>query len=61
MRKADDAGAEELPFPDRADFEPGFDPSAPIDCEICGAVMRYLAGCKIVCDNCGYRRDCSDP
>jgi rubrerythrin len=29
-------------------------------CERCGAVM-YDHHCKIVCPNCGYKRDCSDP
>lgn len=30
------------------------------DCECCGSVM-YDHNCKIVCPNCGYKRDCSDP
>jgi hypothetical protein len=30
------------------------------DCEACGAEMFGLH-CKLVCPNCGYRRDCSDP
>ncbi len=30
------------------------------DCEACGAEM-YGLHCKLVCPNCGYRRDCSDP
>jgi rubrerythrin len=30
------------------------------DCEICGSEM-YGLHCKLVCPNCGYRRDCSDP
>jgi hypothetical protein len=30
------------------------------DCEICGSEMFGLH-CKLVCPNCGYRRDCSDP
>lgn len=30
------------------------------DCEVCGARMFGLH-CKLVCPNCGYRRDCSDP
>lgn len=46
---------------DRADFDPTFDPRAPIECEMCGSEMRYIAACKILCTNCGYRRDCSDP
>lgn len=46
---------------DRADFDPRFDPSAPIGCEVCGHEMRYTASCKIQCGVCGYKRDCSDP
>jgi hypothetical protein len=30
------------------------------DCEVCGEEMFGLH-CKLVCPNCGYRRDCSDP
>jgi hypothetical protein len=30
------------------------------DCELCGVEMFGLH-CKLVCPNCGYRRDCSDP
>ena len=30
------------------------------ECELCGAEM-YGLHCKLVCPNCGYRRDCSDP
>ena len=29
-------------------------------CELCGTAM-YDHNCKIVCPNCGYKRDCSDP
>ena len=46
---------------DRADFDPHFDPKAPVVCEICGGVMRYTAACKLACGNYGYKRDCSDP
>lgn len=36
-------------------------PDAPTDeCEVCGTEM-YGLHCKIVCPNCGYKRDCSDP
>ena len=45
----------------RADYDPAFDPAAPIVCERCGAVMHYTHNCRIVCDRCGYTRDCSDP
>ena len=30
------------------------------ECELCGAEIFSLH-CKLVCPNCGYRRDCSDP
>ncbi len=29
-------------------------------CDICGAQMRDIH-CKLICPNCGYTRDCSDP
>ncbi len=30
------------------------------ECELCGTEMFGLH-CKLICPNCGYRRDCSDP
>lgn len=33
---------------------------APQQCERCGHEM-YDRHCKVVCPNCGYLRDCSDP
>lgn len=39
-------------------------PEAPspvlVECELCDTQM-YGLHCKLVCPNCGYRRDCSDP
>lgn len=35
-------------------------PPAVHHCECCGARM-FDHSCKIVCPNCGYKRDCSDP
>lgn len=29
-------------------------------CDLCGSPMRE-SHCKLVCDQCGYIRDCSDP
>ena len=46
---------------DRADFDPNYDPEAPVICELCGSEMRYTGACKLLCGNCGYKRDCSDP
>lgn len=40
---------------------PAPEPDAPrIVCERCGTVM-FDRHCKVVCPNCGYLRDCSDP
>lgn len=46
---------------DRADYDPSYDPNAPVHCEVCGAEMYYTASCKLRCPRCGYTRDCSDP
>ena len=35
------------------------EPSGEV-CEVCSSEM-YGLHCKLVCPNCGYRRDCSDP
>ena len=29
-------------------------------CDLCGYPMRE-SQCKLICDQCGYMRDCSDP
>jgi len=29
-------------------------------CDICGA-PTYEVRCKVICNRCGYTRDCSDP
>lgn len=34
--------------------------SREAECEVCGH-ETYGLHCKILCPNCGYRRDCSDP
>ena len=47
--------------PDRVDFDPEYEPNAPILCDICGSIMEYTASCRIICPNCGFTRDCSDP
>ena len=50
----------------RRPVEDARQPGPPIDirdlqeCEACGTKM-YGLHCKIVCPNCGYKRDCSDP
>jgi predicted RNA-binding Zn-ribbon protein involved in translation (DUF1610 family) len=30
-------------------------------CDLCGFLLAVEHHCKIVCPNCGYTRDCSDP
>ena len=39
-----------------------FEARGPVreECELCGSEMFGLH-CKLICTNCGYRRDCSDP
>lgn len=46
---------------DRADYDPAYDPGAPVQCEVCDGEMFYTAACKLKCPRCGYTRDCSDP
>lgn len=29
-------------------------------CDLCGAEMQNFH-CELICPNCGYRRDCTDP
>jgi hypothetical protein len=41
-------------LPSTPDHEPVF------FCDLCGSVMLNLH-CKLVCERCGYKRDCSDP
>lgn len=63
-RPADPPAPPAAPRPaeaDRVDFDPSYDPAAPVHCEVCGAEMHYTGACKLMCGNCGYRRDCSDP
>lgn len=47
------------PVPDARPFVKREIPSVH-ECELCGTTM-YDHNCKIVCPNCGYKRDCSDP
>jgi hypothetical protein len=47
------------PPPAQPLFQPREVPKEHV-CELCGTVM-YDHSCKIVCPNCGYKRDCSDP
>lgn len=54
-------GAEGSGAVDRADYDPAYDPGAPVRCEVCGGEMFYTAACKLECPRCGYTRDCSDP
>lgn len=46
---------------DRADYDPEDRTDQHVECEVCGGVMLYAAGCKLRCRRCGYTRDCSDP
>ena len=51
---------QEPPRP-RAGARPAADDDPPPRvCELCGGTA-YERHCKILCLNCGYQRDCSDP
>ena len=54
-------GASEAGHPRAPGEEEGgrLDPEGPT-CDICGRPMLDRH-CKLICLNCGYRRDCSDP
>ncbi len=39
---------------------PGYSKRDDLRCEICGSRMIERQ-CKILCLNCGFTRDCSDP
>ena len=55
--------AREEPTPEGSTAGPG-DTPRPDDevfyCDLCGNVMLNLH-CKLICERCGYKRDCSDP
>jgi uncharacterized Zn finger protein (UPF0148 family) len=36
------------------------DPESRVSCDICGSPM-IERHCRLICLNCGYTRDCSDP
>lgn len=46
-----------VPEEHREDMRPQ---PAHMVCDICGGPVEEIH-CKIVCVNCGYQRDCSDP
>lgn len=59
-RPAEVAATPPAPPPAQASpFRPREVPKEHV-CECCGTRM-YDHNCKIVCPNCGYKRDCSDP
>ena len=47
-----------LPKEHREDMRPT--PQNAATCDLCGGPVEEHH-CKIVCMNCGYQRDCSDP
>ena len=53
LRKMDEEGAQQ------AQTTEALKPSGE-ECEVCSTKM-YGLHCKLICPNCGYRRDCSDP
>jgi ribosomal protein L37E len=59
-RPAPPAPPDPVPPPARTRFFEKREIPTVHECELCGTVM-YDHNCKIVCPNCGYKRDCSDP
>ena len=53
MREGDEEKAKQ-------DARPATQDARREECEVCGSEMFGLH-CKLICPNCGYRRDCSDP
>ena len=61
-----DANSPEAPTPDREiapkvsqqHKQPSTEPE--YHCDLCGAAMQEWH-CRIICNACGYQRDCSDP
>jgi len=47
---------------DEPDAAPTGDPTSEeiYYCDLCGAAMLNVH-CKLTCERCGYKRDCSDP
>jgi hypothetical protein len=45
------------PYPPKDDAQPDLDQVE--DCPLCDG-PRYGVHCKVICENCGYREDCSD-
>ncbi len=46
--------------PSPASSRPTYAPEDDTTCWVCGGPVIQLH-CKIVCKNCGFMRDCSDP
>lgn len=44
----------------RGDTSSSGDAESVFYCDLCGSVMLNLH-CKLICERCGYKRDCSDP
>lgn len=66
-RDGDHTGGEGPTPPSRGDASPEPAESTPATpaktvylCDICGEPMLDLH-CKLICEHCGFKRDCSDP
>ena len=61
VQRTDPMPDEPKPAP-TADAEEASPPRVdPSRCELCGFPLALERHCKIICPNCGYTRDCSDP
>lgn len=57
--RADEGRGDDGEVPDGSHPVAGTAPSGPV-CELCGGPLLDRH-CKLLCLNCGYQRDCSDP
>lgn len=61
----DGSGDHGAPAPGAGERGPGDPEGVPVEeqiffCDLCGHPMLNLH-CKLICEQCGYKRDCSDP
>lgn len=58
-RSGDDGERERVTPPESPETTPPPVSDVPV-CDLCGSIMLERH-CRLVCTQCGYQRDCSDP
>ena len=54
------SGADSVPTDERSAGQQAAPSDQVFYCDLCGNIMLNLH-CKLICEQCGYKRDCSDP